>query len=334
MMDKLANLKLSDFNLAEVLGANKGLTAVIEKEVGDHLSGKRFIILSLLVIITCLGALYVAASTIRTSVGQNEIDFVFLKLFTTSGSSMPFSFLSFISFLGPLIGLTLGFDALNGERDRRTLSRILSQRIYRDALINGKFIAGVIVIALIIYGLGFLVAGLGLILTGIPPTIDELFRLLVYLTLSVIYIAFWLSLAVLLSLLFRQTSTSALAGIAIWLFLSIFASLLAGMMADGIYPVQDSSNVEQILANSKVERFLSRISPTTLYDEAVTTIMNPSVRTLGPVLLQQTYGAIKGTLSFGQSLLLIWPHVVGLIAATLICFAFAYISFMRQEIRA
>lgn len=333
-MDKLAKYDGVKLDFAKVLGANKGLMAVIKKEVGDHLGGKRFYILSLLVVITCLGALYVAASTIRTSVGQDEIDFVFLKLFTTSGSTMPFSFLLFISFLGPLVGLTLGFDAINGERDRRTLSRILSQPIYRDALINGKFIAGVIVIGIVIYGLGFLVAGLGLILTGVPPTMDELFRLLIYLTLSVIYISFWLGLSVLCSLLFRQTSTSALAGIAIWLFLAIFVSLLAGMVADSIYPVQDSSDTEQILANNKIERVISRISPTVLYNEAVSTIMNPSVRTLGPVLLQQTYGAIKGTLSFGQSLLLIWPHLAGLFAATLICFAFAYISFMRQEIRA
>ena len=153
-------------DLVRVLGANKGLNAVIKKEVGDHLSGKRFLILALLVVVTCLGALYVAAGTIRSAVGQSEIDFVFLRLFTTSGASMPFSFLSFIAFLGPLVGLTLGFDAINGERDRRTLSRVLSQPIYRDALINGKFIAGVIVIVMVIFGLGFLVAGFGLMMIG------------------------------------------------------------------------------------------------------------------------------------------------------------------------
>jgi ABC-2 type transport system permease protein len=321
-------------DLVRVLGANKGLNAVIKKEVGDHLSGKRFLILALLVVVTCLGALYVAAGTIRSAVSQSEIDFVFLRLFTTSGASMPFSFLSFIAFLGPLVGLTLGFDAINGERDRRTLSRVLSQPIYRDALINGKFIAGVIVIVMVIFGLGFLVAGFGLMMTGVPPTLDELLRLLAYLILSVIYIAFWLALSLLFSIIFRQTSTSALAGIAMWLFLAVFFSLLAGMVADGLYPVQKDSGTEQVLANSRAEQAISRISPTTLYDEAVSTIMNPSVRTLGPVLVEQAYGAIKGTLSVGQSLLLIWPHLVGLFAATSICFALAYISFMRQEIRA
>lgn len=333
-MVRTAGLKDLKAEVARVLGANKGLKAVIKKEVGDHLSGKRFFILALLVVVTCLGALYIAASTLRTSVGQDQLDFVFLRLFTTSGSSLPFSFLSFISFLGPLVGLTLGFDAINGERDRRTLSRILSQPIYRDALINGKFLAGVFVIALVIYGLGFLVGGLGLILIGVPPSWEELLRLMAYLTLSIIYIAFWLALSLLFSIIFRQTSTSALAGIAVWLFLAVFFGLLSGMVADGIYPVQDSNDTQQVLANHRLEQNLSRISPTTLYDEAVTTIMNPAVRTLGPVLLEQAFGALKGSLSLGQSLLLIWPHLVGLVAATLICFALAYIKFMRQEIRA
>lgn len=313
---------------------NQGLGAVVRKELSDYLSGKRFLILALLVALACLSALYVAASTIRSAVGQNEIEFVFLKLFTTSGSSLPFSFMSFISFLGPLVGLTMGFDAINGERDRGTLSRVLSQPIYRDALINGKFLAGVIVLSIVVFALGFLVAGFGLALIGVPPTLEEILRILSYLALSVLYISFWLGLSMLLSIVFRQVSTSALAGIALWLLIAVFSSLLAGMVADAVHPVTDSSNVEQVLANTKLQQGLSRISPTTLYDEATTTLLDPSVRTLGPVLVQQTIGAIAGPLSFGQSLLLIWPQVVGIIAATMLCFAAGYIFFMRQEIRA
>lgn len=333
-MGKPSPLNIEAKKLGEVLQANKGLRAVVRKELADHLSGKRFLILSLLVAVTCLAALYVAVATLRTTLEQETADFIFLRLFTTSGSSLPFSFVSFVSFLGPLVGLTMGFDAINGERDRSTLSRILAQPIYRDALINGKFIAAVAVLALVIFSLGLLVTGLGLLLTGIPPTIEEVLRLLAYLSLSVIYISFWLGLAMLFSVLFRQTATSALAGIASWLFLAVFAGLLAGMVASAVYPVTDSSDAVQILAQTRLEQALSRVSPATLYDEAITTLLNPSVRTLGPVLVMQVYGAIQGPLSFTQSLLLIWPHLVGLIAATLLCFAVGYIAFMRQEIRA
>jgi len=39
-------------------------------------------------------------------------------------------------------------------------------------------------------------------------------------------------------------------------------------------------------------------------------------------------------LPFNQSLLLVWPQVVGIIALAAICFAVSYIKFMREEIRA
>lgn len=314
--------------------ANTGVSVVVRKELADYLNGKRFLILALLVVFTCLAALYTAAATIRSTVGGDPLEFVFLRLFTTSGASLPFSFISFIAFLGPLVGLILGFDAINGERDRGTLSRVLSQPIYRDALINGKFLAGVTVIAIVIYSLGLLVGGLGLIMIGIPPTVEELLRILAYLTLSVVYISFWLALSMLFSVLFRQTSTSALAGIATWLFLAIFAGLLANLVAEGIYPLTDTADIDTAIAQTRLQQNLSRLSPTTLYDEAVTILLNPSVRTLGPVMIEQIIGAIKGPVSFGQSLLLIWPHVVGLLAVVCLCFAVAYINFMRQEIRA
>ena len=77
--------------------------------------------------------------------------------------------------------------------------------------------------------------------------------------------------------------------------------------------------------NLRLYQNLSRLSPATLYSEAITTILTPEVRTLGPIFLEQVEGAIAGALPLGQSLLLIWPHLTGLVAATLICFAASYL---------
>lgn len=312
-----------------------GLRAVVRKELADHLNSRRFGIVLLLVAVTGLASVYVAAQTIRGTVGQQgESGFVFLRLFTTMGSSLP-PFTAFLSFLGPLVGLAMGFDAINGERARNTLSRLLAQPIHRDAVINGKFLAGVAVLAVMLLSLGFLVGGLGLALTGVPPTGEEIVRALAFLGLTVVYVAFWLSLSLLFSLLFRQAATSALAGIATWLFLVVFVGLLAGLVADSFFPVTEQSPPEAVLRHEQWRQGLSRLSPGQLYDEAVTTILNPEVRALGPILLEQAQGAILGSaLPLGQSLLLVWPHLTGLLAATALCFAIAYVVFMRQEIRA
>jgi len=312
---------------------HSGLYVLFRKEVADHFRSRRFIIIMLIVAVTCLAGVYSAGMGIRAAVAQENNEFVFLKLFTSSGGSLP-SFATFLSFLGPLVGLSMGFDAINGERNNRTLSRLLAQPIYRDVVINAKFLAGLFILVMMVLTLGLAVAGFGIILTGIPPTGEEVARMFVYLLFTVVYIALWLAVSQLFSLLFRQTATSALACIALWLFLVVFVGLLAGIIADGIYPVSEDAPVEVVVKNYNLQHTINRLSPTLLYDEAVVTILNPGVRSLGLVFLNQIEGAVPGALSLSQSLLLVWPHVTGILAATVICFTVAYICFMRQEIRA
>jgi len=318
---------------AHVESRRAGLKALYRKELADHFTSKRFMIVLLLIAVTGLASVYSAGMGIQDAVSQEGNEFVFLRLFTSSGGSLP-SFISFISFLGPLVGLALGFDSINGERSRGTLSRLISQPIYRDAVINGKFLAGVTVIAVMVFSLGLIIGGMGIIMIGIPPTLEELVRILLFLAFTVVYMSLWLSVSLLFSLLFRHAATSALSVIALWLFFAIFMSLVAGLVANGLFPVDSDSTVSAVLNNRKCEQIISRISPTTLYSEAVVTMLNPGIRTLGPVLIDQVQGAIAGSLSLGQSVLLVWPHLTGLLALTMICFAISYVCFMRQEIRA
>ncbi len=77
---------------------------------------------------------------------------------------------------------------------------------------------------------------------------------------------------------------------------------------------------------------LSRISPITLYADIATIMLQPTERFLGFVLPVQLDRAIKSPL--GQSVLVIWPQLTGLIAATILLFAICYVLFQRQEIRA
>jgi len=80
---------------------------------------------------------------------------------------------------------------------------------------------------------------------------------------------------------------------------------------------------------------LMRLSPGTLFSEAVLGLLSPETRTLGPMLPTQMRGAIMGApLPFDQSLLLIWPQITGLIAGMIVVFAAAYVVFQREEVRA
>ncbi len=320
-----------------------GLRALYRKELVDYFRSKRFLIVLILISVIALYSVYSAGEAIKSAIaaagmssgpGQTtQSTYSILNLFTESGSSW-FSLTFFMSFLGPIVGLTLGFDAINGERSKRTLSRLLAQPIYRDAVINGKFLAGVTVIAIMVFSLGLIICGLGIIMTGLPPTLDVLGRVLVFMIFTTVYISFWLALSQLFSLLFRHAATSALTGIALWLFFAIFLVMLAGLIANAVYPVSDTSSVDVMMNNYNLNKGLSRLSPTTLYTESSAVILDPFQRGLGAVTQAQIDRAIVGTLPLGQSLLLVWPHLTGLLALTMIVFAISYICFMKQEIRA
>lgn len=313
-----------------------GLLAVFRKEMADNFASKRFLIMFALILLAGMSATYTAAQAIRTAVptsSSGSTPFVFLLLFTVSAGMLP-SFTSFVSFLGPLVGLSMGFDAINGEYARGTLSRILSHPIFRDSVINGKFLARVGTIAIMLVSISLVLAGLGLRLIGVPPSAEEIFRLLFYLTIAVVYVAFWMSLAILFSILFRQAATSALAGIAVWIFCTFFVSMIAGTTAQALVPV-DQQNPQTVIAQVNASMAISRLSPVTLYQEATGIILDPSARTLSPLVMQsEQIGMVPGSLKLGQSLLLVWPQMVGLVTMTMICFAISYARFMRQEIRA
>ncbi len=123
------------------------MLTIFRKELSDYFTSIRVLILFLLVFGASAAGLVAAQQGIRGT--GTETGFVFLKLFTTSGDVIP-SLATFIALLVPIIGIALGFDAINSERSSGTLSRILSQPVYRDNVINAKFLAGIATLSIMI----------------------------------------------------------------------------------------------------------------------------------------------------------------------------------------
>jgi ABC-2 type transport system permease protein len=312
----------------------QGLGTVTLKELADHLSSARMRVLEWLVILTACAALYGAIQQLRDTTAEDP--FVFLRLFTTARSPLP-SFVSILGFLIPLMAIGLGFDAINGEHNRRTLSRILSQPIYRDALLLGKFLAGLATLAISLICLWLLVIGLGLLLLGIPPSGQEIARSLVFLVVALAYAGVWLAFSMLFSIIFRSPATAALVTLGIWLFLTILWPMLAPALAQMIAPPDVTSLMlgRPSLDTLEWTQALNRLSPNHLFAEAVVAVLSPMTRTLGPVFLEQLQGAVMGTpLPLGQSLAIAWPQAVGLMAATILLFVAGSVVFQRQEVRA
>lgn len=308
-----------------------GLWAVVTKEMADYLTGIRMQILEIIIALTAAGTVFAAAERLRETVGEDR--FLFLRLFTVNLDPLP-AFVGFLALLVPLIAIALMFDSVNGEFNRRTLSRILAQPIYRDALLFGKFLAGLFTLALVLTTIWLLIFGLGIVRLGLPPGGEEVARSLWFLLATIFYGGIWMALALLFSVRFRQPATAALAAIAVWLFFTVFWSMIADVLAQIVAPIRYGL-VAEVLAQNRAALTIARFSPVTLYTETTVALLSPSVRAFGLLLPTQLEGMILGSpLPLGQSLLLVWPQLTGLIAATVLLFAASYVSFQRQEIRA
>ena len=131
------------------------------------------------------------------------------------------SFMSFLASWSRWWRSASASTPVNGEHNRRTLSRVLAQPIYRDALLAGKFIAGLATLAITLVCLWLLVVGLGVLFLGVPPSGEEIVRSLVFLAIAVFYGGVWLAVAMLFSVLFRSPATAALLSLGLWLFMSV-----------------------------------------------------------------------------------------------------------------
>jgi ABC-2 type transport system permease protein len=308
----------------------QGLGVVTLKELSDHLTSWRMLVLEWLVGITAVVSVYVTIQQVGEVTAEDP--YLLLRFFTR-GTPLPF--VALLSFLVPLMSIGLGFDLVNSEHNQRTLSRVLSQPIYRDALLFGKFLAGLATISISLIALWLLLIGLGLVMLGIPPGGEEVARAFVFLLVTIAYAGVWLSLALLLSIVFRSAATAALSALGLWLFLTILWPLMMPLVANLLTPSGD------VLALLDTQQVLARISPSSLFNEVVAVILDPALRStqqsmfaqMGLMLLER--GAIPGApIPLLESLMVVWGQIVGLVAGTILLFVVGYVVFQRQEVRA
>lgn len=316
----------------------RGWQVIARKELADHVRSPRLFVVVGLLALSGVGAVVAAAGSLQSVAEQASGDAaIFLRLFAIEIGGTPFAFTSLVTLIGPLLGVAFGFDAINAERSERTLPRLVAQPIHRDDVIVGKFVAGLAIIGLVVVALTLVTGAIGVLRLGVVPSAGELARLLVWLVVTVCYVALWLAFAIACSVFLHRSSSAAVVALAVWVVLSLFSTFLIGLIADTIAPLPADPagvTVQQVQANADVERLLSSVVPGSVYSDATSALLTPEVRSLGFSLSSMDPRAIPSSLSLPNSLSIVWPQVVGLLAATVALFGVAYVRFMREELRA
>jgi len=123
----------------------------------------------------------------------------------------------------------------------------------------------------------------------VVPGAEEAGRRGVDLVVSLYYIGFWLGVAVLASVLFRSTATSALAVLALWIFLAFFVPLGAKVTADALAPapsaVGSAADIDAMLRHEQVKQAVSYVSPIALYSDATSIVLDRLRKTTRSLVL-------------------------------------------------
>lgn len=360
---------------------SNGILTIVRKEVFDYLSNRTFLVIlaifSLLILVSAYQGVLTYDEQVQTYNEQLEISQAMEQGFgqgqfpTGGGPEGNFSrifdrfrgaarglaavpepdtmdsfrsMVTFIGLVGGILALVLGFDAVSGERERRSLSVLMTMPVFRDVVINSKIISRLVVVVIAL-GVSFLLGSVLIIgLTGYSPTGDDVSRLVVMLLLCVAYVALFLGLGVLLSTKFKDSSSALLWGVIIWLVLTILVPQMAGLVADAILPgstlgraqlfqlPQDEREEamtqlnEDLVRRQKIEETVTLISPRTHFEKAAEAVLSKTTETAF------TDTGEGRSIGLSEAIADSWQNIIVLLVVTVVLFGSCYFLFTRMDV--
>ncbi len=235
-----------------------GVRVIVRKELADSVSNRAFLLSLFVLLASMVIAGISAGDTYQQGVFQNYPSRLFDLLIIDNEATL-------VNSLGVLIAVAYGFSAINKERSEGNLKVLLSYPIFRDQIIIGKLLSGLIlisIVALVSLSMGFVVF---LLSANLIPKLDMIMRFSLYAILSIILLGGWLGLSVLLSSFFKDTKTTLLVLLLLVEVsnseaISYFASFLSRVIYGSFYSNNLANNQALLL-----RIFINELSPSTGY---------------------------------------------------------------------
>ena len=99
--------------------------------------------------------------------------------------------------------------------------------------------------------------------------------------------------------------------------------------------MKDSTSVDQVLANARLDQRIHRFSPEELYEEATQVLLDPGARTTASIIeASKVDQAVPGELALGDSIGIATGQLIALLGVCIGLFVATYLVFVRQEVRA
>lgn len=335
------------------------ICTIAEKEFADTIRGRRFLlVLALFLIIAAIGAwqgiqdytdaldrymqiLQVTGTGAVSSLARVRPSI--LDVFMQMGEVM--------STLGAVLGIAVGFDLISGEKEGHSLKMLLSHPVYRDEVITGKALGGIVTVAFAMaVALGIALALL--LISGHMPSADESGFILIFGLVSFLYLTCGYAIALAMSVVADRSGKALLYALVVFFFLSSVipaAGTLAADVVAGPTPVapavlgQDAREEWNAYLEERKDHDLMRnavistaqlFSPQATYAEVSRAVTQPLIYLNMHGTPDEAWSHFdEDDLDYAEVLGHLWKNIVALLLIPAAFFGLAYVAFLRMDVR-
>lgn len=353
---------------------------VARKEFSDHITSRRFvIILGLLLVISTI-SIYDGIENYNNSLEayteqlrqMEEFDDPYRNWMPQKPTIMYvfISMMSYMTMLGGILAIAIGFDLVSKEKETRSLKSLLSHPVYRDEIINGKALGGVGALGFAM-ALALAIAVAMLLLFSVVPTLEEFAAILIFGAVTLGFLLAYFAVALTMSTVAKESGNALIYTLVIFFAVSsllpMFGAMAAGAFAGdppemGPMPKEvvrvASSNgystttvaqsvvyggtedpewkayEEEMKTYIEKRRLISDVSnllsPQMNYYTVAIAVTNPQ---LSSMIASPYDTATEETAGLAGALGRVWMNIAALIVFPSAFFAATYVKFMRMDIR-
>lgn len=329
--------------------------AIAVKEFRDYMTSRRFLILfGFLLLITLLALAQVKTGMMSWMTEEGESPEVYEVMWGVT---------HYLSLVGGIFALALGFDAITREREDRTLKVLMGHPVYRDQIILGKLIGGAMTLAVAAF-ITFLVVLGTLMWMGVSVDGTSTIRLAVYFVFAYLYLLLFFAIAVAFSAHSKSSGNALMYALIFFLAITIVFDAIAPIVANHVagpqpqppqealtgyhenMTLEEMEEMEKLWkeyeeqANEWSKKYfetvetITSLSPTSDFEQISQYVLNPHARSwdeavyyVNPENPEEPEYSLTESLSFAKK------EIIFLLAYLIVSFVAAYLGFVRAEIR-
>ena len=292
----------------------KQIRIIAAKEFRAAFKDRVFLVITALFMVLSVISVYIGSSTKNAEMKAYQDIVALLKSqnatnFPPAPLIFPLAILenlsAYVSIIGAVLAVFLGFDAFSGERENGTLKLLLTRPLYRDQLVTGKLLGGGLVIGTLLSVTLIFNTMLFSIVSGLVPNADELSRLVFFIVLAFIYMMVFYTATLFVSIKAGDRAFGFLLMMTVWIFITFVIPQLADSQRNFAYALNSTSQtVTQIPSDTVTSKTIEIFSPAVQF------------RNMGKNLLQcvpETAGMNVFQVLPGQALSLLYILTPGIV---------------------